>query len=230
MTDPRDLVVSIHIPKTGGGSFRAVLEAYADGHFRRDYTDRPLAPASVRHRLRLATSRPHLEQGTRVVHGHFIATKYWRRYPDARYAAWFRDPVERLASHYYFWKRSPDPEHPTCRRLIEEDLSLPAFAALPEMRDVHSKLLGEVPVGRLAFAGLTERYDESLELFRRIFDPGLQVRVQRRHVNTERMGERYDLDPDLRASIADLNRVDAQLRAAAQARFEALATQYGVAA
>ena len=103
------------------------------------------------------------------MHGHFIATKYWRRYPDARYMAWFREPVERLASHYHYWKRKPDRKNPTCQRLIEEDLSLEAFAALPEMRDVQARFLGEVPPERLAFVGITERYDESMDLFRRAF-------------------------------------------------------------
>ena len=86
--------------------------------------------------------------------------------------AWFREPVERLASHYHYWKRKPDRQNPTCQRLIEEDLSLEAFAALPEMRDVHARFLGEVPPERLAFVGLTERYDDSMDLFRRAFYPG----------------------------------------------------------
>lgn len=229
MSGPDGLMVSIHIPKTGGGSFRSILEAYAEGHFQRDYADRPLAPGTVRQRFRLATSRPRLEPGTRVVHGHFIATKYWRRYPDARYVAWFRDPVERLASHYHYWKRSPDLEHPTCRRLIDEDLSLQAFAALPEMRDVQARLLGEVPVERLDFAGLTERYDDSLELFRRIFAPSLEVKTKPRHVNAEREGERYQIDPAVRSAIRELNRSDVQLYADAQARFAALAAEHGMA-
>lgn len=229
MSEANELIVSIHVPKTGGETFRDILEAMTDGHVQRDYADRPLAPPSVGRRLRLAAARPHLEPGTRAVHGHFIATKYYRRFPEARYMAWLREPVERLASHYHYWKRSPDRQNPTCRRLIEEDLSLPAFAALPEMRDVQTRFLGEVPVARLDFVGLTERYQTSLELFRRAFYPGLVVDGERRNVNPERSGEGYGLDEATRAAIADLNREDVQLYAEAERRFEELLAENGLA-
>jgi hypothetical protein len=224
-----DLIVSIHIPKTGGETFRDILEDLSEGHLQRDYGDRPLAPRTLRQRVKLAASRPQLEPDTRVVHGHFIATKYWKRYPEARYMAWLREPVERLASHYHYWKRKPDMKNPTCRRLIDEDLSIESFAALPEMRDVEARFLGEVPVLALAFIGLTERYDDSIELFRRAFYPDMAVTAERHNANPERSGEGYQLDPPVRAAIADLNRTDMQLYPAAQARFAALLTEHGMA-
>jgi hypothetical protein len=160
------------------------------------------------------------------VHGHFIATKYWRRYPNARYMAWFRQPVERLASHYHYWKRKPDRANPTCRRLTEEDLSLEAFAALPEMRDVQARFLGEVPVEHLAFVGLTERYDESIELFRSAFYPELSAASARQNANPDREGERYGLDPGVRTAIERLNAADMALYVAAGDRFEALLAEH----
>jgi hypothetical protein len=222
MTESSELIVSIHVPKTGGETFREILEALTDGHVQRDYADRPLAPMSLRQRLRLATARPHLEPGARAVHGHFIATKYWRRYPDARYMAWFREPVERLASHYHYWKRNPDRGNPTCRRLIEEDLSIEAFAALPEMRDVHARFLGEVPPERLDFVGITERYHDSIDLFRRDHFPALPATTARVNANPERTGARYDLDGTTRSAIEALNAADVRVYAAATTRFEAL--------
>jgi len=229
MNQSTDLIVSVHVPKTGGEAFRDTLEQLSEGHLERDYGDRPLAPSTPRQRLRLALSRPALKPDTRVVHGHFVATKYWRRYPGARYVAWFREPVERLASHYFYWRRKPDMKNPTCRRLIEEDLSVQAFAALDEMRDVQSRFLGQVPVSKLAFVGLTERYDESIELFRRSFHPDLQVAVHRQNANPDRMGARYDLDAPTREAIAALNVADIHLYAEAQARFAELLHENGMA-
>jgi hypothetical protein len=226
MSGATELIVSIHVPKTGGETFRDVLEEMTDRHLQRDYGDRPLSPLTIRQRLRLATSRPHLEPGTRAVHGHFIATKYWRHYPEARYMAWFREPVERLASHYHYWKRKPDRQNPTCRRLIEEDLSLEAFAALPEMRDVQARFLGEVPPERLAFVGLTERYAASMDLFRRAFYPALATENERTNANPERDGDHYDLDPPVRATIERLNAADVKLYAAATSRFEELLAEH----
>jgi hypothetical protein len=230
VTQSSELIVSIHVPKTGGETFRDILEALTEGHVQRDYADRPLAPLTVRQRIRLATARPQLEPGARAVHGHFIATKYWRRYPDARYMAWLREPVERLASHYHYWKRKPDRKNPTCQKLIDEGLSLEAFAALPEMRDVQARFLGEVPPQRLAFVGITERYDESIDLFRRAFFPGLPATTERTNANPERAGDGYDLDPAARAAIEKLNAADVALYAAALARFEELLAAHPVPA
>jgi hypothetical protein len=227
--DTTELMISIHVPKTGGESFRDVLEQVTDGHLQRDYGDQPLAPLTLRHRFELARARPHLEPGTRAVHGHFVATKYWRRFPGARYLIWMREPVERLASHYHYWRRKPDRSNPTCRRLLEEDLSLVAFAALPELRDVQARLLGDVPVEALAFVGITERYDESIELFRRALAPDLPILAARTNANPERTGERYDLDPGVRAAIADLNGRDREVYGRALARFERLLAAYGMA-
>ena len=226
MSQATDLIVSIHVPKTGGETFRDILEELTEGHLQRDYGDRPLAPLTLRQRARLASSRPHLEPDTRAVHGHFIATKYWRRYPEAHYMAWFREPVERLASHYYYWKRKPDRKNPTCKRLIEEDLSIEAFAALPEMRDVQARFLGAVPSERLAFVGLTERYDESIDLFRRAFYLALPAQAERTNANPERSDDGYELDPAVRGVIAQLNPADVLLYAAATTRFEELLAEY----
>jgi hypothetical protein len=217
-----DLIVSVHVPKTGGVSFREVLAELAGGHMVQDYADRPLAPRSRWRAWRERLRRAELPAGTRVVHGHFVASKYWRSYPEARFVTWFRDPVERLASHYFYWQREPDPENPTCRRLLEERLSLRAFAALPEMRDVHARFLGGVPVEAFAFVGLTERFDAGMELFRRLFCPELRLEAGRRNRNPERSGERYELEPAEREALAALNRVDLELYARARARHEEL--------
>jgi hypothetical protein len=134
--------------------------------------------------------------------------------------------VERLASHYHYWKRKPDRANPTCRRLHEEDLSLEAFAALPEMRDVHARFLGEVPVERLVFVGLTDRYDESIDLFRRAFYPGLPAAAERHNANPEREGARYRLDPEVRSAVERLNAADVALYSAAGDRFEQLLAEH----
>jgi hypothetical protein len=222
------LIVSVHVPKTGGISFREVLEELADGHIERDYDDRPLSPTTRWQRIRRALRRTALAPGTRVVHGHFVATKYWRRYPEARYLAWFRQPVERLVSHYHYWQREPDPENANCRRLHDEKLSLEEFAAIPEMRDVHARFLGEVQVDALAFVGITEAYDASLELFRRTFCPERAIAASQHNTNPDRPGATYDLEPGVRDALEALNRADLELYERAVARHRELLTAHGL--
>jgi hypothetical protein len=222
-----DLIVSVHIPKTGGVTFREVLGELAAGRMVQDYADRPLAPRGRWRALRERFRRPELPEGTRVVHGHFVAAKYWRVHPEARFVTWFRDPVERLISHYHYWRREPDPENPLCRRLLEERLSLLAFAALPELRDVHVRFLGGVPPERFAFVGLTERFEEGMALFQRLFCPELRYESARRNANPARSGERYEIEPAERDAIAALNRADLALHARARARYEELRAAAG---
>lgn len=221
-----DLIVSVHVPKTGGVSFREALAGLAEGHLVQDYDDRPLAPPSLRRAARRWLRPVALPAGTRVVHGHFVASKYWRRYPGARFVTWFRDPVERLTSHYHYWLREPDPRNPTCRRLLEEKLDLLGFASLREMRDVHARFLGGVPVEAFAFVGLAEAFEEGMALFGRIFCPGRALPAGRRNANPERTGERYELDREVRGAIAALNRADLALYERARARYEALRTAH----
>jgi hypothetical protein len=62
---------------------------------------------------------------------------------------WFRDPVERLLSHYYYWQHAADMEHPNCRRLHEEGMSAAEFAAIPELRNVFTRFLDGQPLSEL---------------------------------------------------------------------------------
>jgi len=217
-----ELLVSVHIPKTGGVTFREWLEAWAGDRLVHDYADRPLAPEPAFARVRRRLARPSLPPGTRVVHGHFRASKYRRSHPDARLVTWFRDPIERLVSHYHYWQRVPDLDNATCRRLLDEKLSLVEFARIPEMRDVHSRFLDGVPVSAFAFVGLTEAYDESLRLFGRLFGLEPPSQSAQRNANPERGESGYVLDPADREALRALNQRDLELDAAARQRFDAL--------
>ena len=75
------MLVSLHMPKTGGLSFRATLEEHFGGRFAHDYADYPLAhPPEERQRMALESS-PMLNSrelaGKECIHGHFLPVKYW---------------------------------------------------------------------------------------------------------------------------------------------------------
>jgi hypothetical protein len=75
---------------------------------------------------------------------------------------WFRDPVERLLSHYYYWQHAVDMDHPNCRKLHEEALSAAEFAAIPELRNIYARFLDGEPIKELNWVGLVEDYQSSL--------------------------------------------------------------------
>ena len=218
-------IVSVHIPKTGGVTFREILEKLAEGHIHYDYGDRPLSPPALAERVRRRFRRVTVPPETRVVHGHFLAAKYARVFPEARFVVWLREPLQRLASHYHYWKREPDLENATCRRLIEEDMSLDAFASLPEMRNVQSRFLSGVALERFAFVGLTERFEEGLARFQASFGGEAIAVADRENANPERAPEGYTFEPDTERRLGALNEADRDLYARARTRFESEAAR-----
>jgi len=162
------------------------------------------------------------------IHGHFLASKYEKRFPGARFIVWFRDPVERLLSHYYFWLREPDMDNATCRRMILEKMSLLGFAALKEMRNVHSRFLSGKDLDTFDFIGITEEYTRSLQLFKKIFFPCVDIDFSIRNENPNRKGTSYEVDENTRHTIARYNQVDLDLYKRARKRFECLCELYEV--
>ena len=139
------------------------------------------------------------------IHGHFLALKY-RIALGARPAlwiTWLRDPVQRLASHYAFWRRDydgRDPAQPLRNRMVGEDWSFERFALGPEMRDVYRQYLWGFDPARFDFIGITEHYAADLEYFSRRFGCG-GASVARALVNPERGEGSYAIEDRLRARI-----------------------------
>jgi len=209
------MIISVHIPKTAGSSFRDLLIRQFGGQVRLDYDQKPL-----RHRSD-GTPIPAVavpeDADCAVLHGHFVADRvHLPAGTVPRYAVWLRHPVERVLSHYFFWRREPYLDQPLCRRLIEQDLSAEAFAADPAMRDLQRFFLGDLPAASLAFVGITERFGESIERFNAVFGTELQGTVTA-NVNPDQSdgGYRRLVGERTYAAIAALNPRDMRLYEAA---------------
>lgn len=106
------MLISLHLPKTAGTSFFTSLEEYYGDRILRDYNDRPIRTpreernsAALRQRvLNQSKDFGHIA----CVHGHFLPFKY-SLCEGARFVTWIRDPLERLGSHYFYWKRNYHP-------------------------------------------------------------------------------------------------------------------------
>lgn len=223
------MVISVHLPKTAGSTFRDTLAlVYGDAMFY-DYGDqfgfvdvRPPTPAmqAIRWRRRLRY-RPYIKASDKCIHGHFLASKYLDKYPDAKLITWMRDPVERVVSHYHYWKRKPDPAHSICRHLVDNKLSLLEFAQLAQMRNLQARYLDNVPLSRFSFVGLQAHFDAMIEtLWPLLGVPA--VPVQTKNTNASKsVGANYELDASVRAQIAELNSADVALYSEAVERAQA---------
>ena len=96
--NPEKPLLSLHVPKCAGQSFRNLLQGWYGGnffiHYFQQHDDLPL--------------RRVLGAGA-CIHGHFERTKGMgveARYPDAdQFITILRDPLETAISNYFFWKR-----------------------------------------------------------------------------------------------------------------------------
>ena len=204
------MLISVHLPKTAGASLRAALEEHFGDRLLWDYGDYPVNASTfgrntraLRDCFKNARGGSELQQFA-CIHGHFMPVKY-RLLPmqsKKRYVTWMRDPIERLASHYYYWVEHYEHEvvGKLQRRVLDENWSLERFCLGPELRNIYSKFLFFFPLADFDFIGITEFYDTDMEYFsRNILDVDLPVK--RVNVNPLRKKTAYVEDLLLRKKI-----------------------------
>ena len=235
-SENQKLIISIHIPKTGGTTFVDVLRKCAEEVLYLDYSQEGGLGSTALFRRGKRLKAPFDSvvddlaslQGRSVIHGHFAPKKYSGRFPDAVYVTWLRDPVERVVSHYFYWQRSYLPGDARWEQVVAQKMSLEQFAQLDFTRDVYSRWFSPLGVERFAFVGIMEEYDRSLELFRRLICPDIQLDTTLRNQNPNRGGNFYDLGPELRRKILELNQRDAYVYLDGVRRFRSLCAQVGL--
>ncbi len=193
------MIVSVHVPKTAGTSFRRVLDQVCGARIWYNYGT-IFSRAQARAEL--------VPPGTRFIHGHFLADAFDDLFPDRRLVTWVRHPVERLLSNYYHFLRTPDMRDDCCRELYERKLSLRQFADLEWMRNYTGHYLANKPVADFEFIGIAERFDESIRRFCEVFGFRDASRIPRENANPDRTGEAYELTPGDRAFILERNAAD----------------------
>jgi hypothetical protein len=160
-------LISIHIPKTAGTSFRNTL----CGVYGQDAVVR-LDIGLIRQETMIREQvydAPELPPGIAVLHGHFSYPRLTERFPidpALPVITWLRDPVERVISNYFY----------LAKRLAEElneegrglnilnrmQRTLLEYARYEPAQNRISKFLEGLALEDLHFVGLVEHYDEDL--------------------------------------------------------------------
>lgn len=193
------MVVSVHVPKSAGTSFRRILGEICTARIWDNY-----GAIFTRQQARAEL----VPQGVSIIHGHFMADAFDELFPKRRLVTWVRHPVERLVSNYQHFLRAPDMRDDCCRELHERGLSLRQFADLGWMRNETSRYLAQKPVEDFAFVGIAERFSESIQNFCRIFGFRDVLRIPHENVNPNRREEHYDLPAEDYAYILERNAAD----------------------
>lgn len=216
------MLISVHVPKTAGISFRKALESYFGGLLICDYADLPLNQQVAKRAIGATHSamknsiiiNQKIYKDAKCVHGHFLPLKYrWMSSStQKKFIVWLRDPIERLASHYYYWMRNYNPEKSgkLRRRVVEEGWSLEKFCFSSQMQNTYTKLFWGFPFKRFDFIGVTENYDSDLNYFsRNILDAELEN--IKTNLNKEKKTEFYIEDSELRTELELFHQKDMQL-------------------
>ena len=155
-------LIAIHIPKTAGKSFVAILRSiYGEENVfwsGRDDTGKVL----------LEFEKAGLENMPKVLSGHFSFRQVSRIYRSANVplVTWLRDPIERVISDYFFFimRIQSGLNRKNVHRWNE---TLLEFACLPECRNRMSKFLDGIKLKEVFFFGLAEHFDEDFQEMRR---------------------------------------------------------------
>lgn len=152
--------ISIHIPRTGGTTFRNLL-FYWYGIFNvlHDETSKKYIPDIVN------TSPPPNAPLFDIIHGHFHYTKY--KHLKLPMITWIRNPVDIITSQFYSLKiHNTTPRSPSVHiKIIHEEMSLVDFAEYEGSHNPISKFIGGFSIDKFDFIGLTEYYNDSLKRF-----------------------------------------------------------------
>lgn len=219
-------LISIHVPKTAGVSFRTLLQSqYGENNVVFDYADQVLDPQAPynadKKTYQECVEKPFLQKilqspnatrdGFKVIHGHFATKKYKGLFPNAKRIVWLRHPISRLISHYYYWLNLPVGNHSVQKSIVEKGLSLRAFAQLDIMRNVLTRVfLDGVNPEDFAFIGIQEQFDKDLSILAEklgwnlsSFYPEAKI-MNKGHYSDNA----YSLDALLRKELEELNSED----------------------
>lgn len=219
------MILSIHVPKAAGNSFREALMTSFGDRILRDYGDwagfdEP--GANLRRALRteaMRARRNELLEKYDVIHGHFIADKYIGLFPVEDFIAFIRDPYQQVLAHYHFLRRNPQRDHPEVKIFHENRMNELEYIEWGAFRNHQSQFLGSLCVDDLAFVGLSSQYARSLELFKSVF--GYDLGPERfENVNSELASNLYHVEADVRAAVNKYRAADIELYARAVEIFE----------
>ena len=154
----------LHMPKCAGTSVFKVLNTMVGDRITIDRDSFFRRPRSLRYaKIAWSFANPTRVSGEKIVYGHFFPVKYigMGLRLDYKLVTIIREPIERLFSHYNYWKKNPDSEHYLCNKMIKQKWSFIDFAGSPEMKNFYAQHFVGFSLNRFSYIGLSDNIAES---------------------------------------------------------------------
>lgn len=206
-------LVFVHIPKTAGTSFRNALEnKLGNVKVAMDYGLQYEGTSQcVKNYFKHGDAYEFYQQFTEkeyeVLSGHFNVGKYINLFSAQSTVTFLRDPVKRVISEYSHFKRHFDYQG-----------SLEDFYTWDRNRNFQSRKIGNIPRQALGLVGLTERYDESLELVEDRF--GIKLPFAKANIDPTGLAEKLSVTEEELSKIREENTLDVELYDSVVTEFE----------
>jgi hypothetical protein len=220
------MILSVHMPKTGGETFALSLGAAFGSRLLQDYGDRAgfiseevQAFQKTKFEAMLGR-RDEIERDHDIIHGHFIADKYKDLFKVEQYVAFFRHPMQQAISHYKYLKRQP-PRKDATIRAVQETTSFLEFLAHEALPNPQTTLMGGVPLDHFSVVATAEEYDRGVALFNATFGCRIGLR-EKVNVDPETAGAEHELTPEERRAVKIYREADIELFQRAKSRFKRL--------
>lgn len=163
------MIISVHIHKNAGMSFKNHLIKIFGSNLLLSYgRDNRVVERFFTKKNILKYIKSDFENIT-IVHGHFLSDLFDSFSKTNQYAIFLRDPVERVISNYYFFKRNHYKHSPICA-MIAEGMSLEEYAMLNSSINVQSFFSANKSIEQFDYVGICEEYKKSVLLFDRVFN------------------------------------------------------------
>jgi hypothetical protein len=212
------MIIFLHIPKTAGSSFQFILEnSFGISHC---HTNHAHAHDHQSHSLRKLFDQTDLDFARKVfpclksIAGHNLVNPLRLSVPDPFHVTILREPVARVLSQYQ--ERTV-----TNRKQGRPAVSFAeALRMDDEMQNLHVKLMaGEANLDKAkfflekcSFVGLTEKFDLSLRVLKKLYLGKLNIQYKKRRVAQDNtIKKSIEADSQLMELARKYNRLDIEL-------------------
>lgn len=196
-------IAFVHIPKTAGTSLRKGFHDYFDNsvilqNYGRDENETtPWLKSLLPIKNSFSFLQNFKSNGCQVYLGHFYLKSCVTVFPHSNFLTMLRNPVDQVISHFNHFKRWHG---------YKDDIF--TFVKSPQFKNIQAAYLKQSRVSLLGFVGITERYNESIDIINRTYN--VSIPPKKENVNSQSFVA-IDSNSDIEKLIIEQNEKDIAL-------------------